>query len=137
MDSIALQIIAVERLSGKKASRTPGLDGKTLLKSPESKLDTLKELQTYLKLLKALPSKRVNLPKIKTEKRPQSLPPITVRAAQMLVALILDPIVESQSDAYSFGFRKGRNALIAIGVIQKSLQNKFTKQAKHQRDIRV
>ena len=63
---------------------------------------------------RAKPLKRVMIPKSPTEKRPLGIPTILDRAVQALYHMAVDPIVESASDANSFGFRKGRSTQLAV-----------------------
>ena len=74
---------------------------------------------------KALPIRRVFIPKSgKAEPRPLGIPTIGDRCMQSLFVLLLDPIVEADSDDFSYGFRKGRNAHQAIGDLSNHLRVK-------------
>ena len=121
--SLLFQVHAVETLAKNKGSRTPGVDGHTLKNTFESKYDLLTKLKKF-RTNKIKPLKRIYIPKNPKEKRPLSIPSILDRATQMLVLSILDPIIEPHSDVFSFGFRKGRSHVMALAVIQKSLQSK-------------
>jgi len=123
INTFLFQLYAIEILATNQGSRTPGSDGKLLVNTYNSKYSLLKELKNFTKY-KSMPLRRIYIPKTKNEKRPISIPTILDRAMQQLFLLILDPIIESHSDPNSFGFRKGRNQIMAIGKIQKSLQSK-------------
>jgi len=49
------------------------------------------------------------------EMRPLVIPTITDRCLQALVNLVLEPLVEMNSDKHSYGFRKYRSAKMAVG----------------------
>lgn len=59
------------------------------------------------------------------EMRPLGIPTIIDRAVQALYSLGLDPVVETQSDKNSFGFRKKRSTHDAI-IAVRSLMDKKT-----------
>jgi len=120
---LILHVYVVEELSKKRNSKTPGLDGITLKGSSTSKekIKIVKQLKNW-KFMKSQPVKRVWIPKNKTEKRPLIIPNMIDRAIQLIWLILLDPIIENNSDPHSFGFRKGRNVAQAIGHIQKNLQ---------------
>ena len=58
---------------------------------------------------------------------PINIPSIIDRLIQQLFVLVLDPYLEANSDACSYGFRKGRRPAMVIGDIQKNLQSKIRK----------
>jgi|GEM_PF-852201 len=126
LNSLLFQVYAVETLSANKGSKSAGIDGKILKNTPESKLEFLQNLKNF-RNHKPLPVKRGYIPKKNNEKRPISIPSISDRLVQQLFVLVLDPIVEAKSDAHSYGFRKGRSPVMAIGDIQKNLQSKIRK----------
>ena len=119
LNSLLFQVYAVEILSANKGNESAGVDGRTLINTPQSKLEGLQELKNF--------RKKIYIPKKTGEKRPMSIPSIIDRLVQQLFVLVLDPVIEANSDTYSYGFRKGRNAIMAIGDIQKNLQSKIRK----------
>ena len=126
LNSLLFQVYAIEILSANQGSKSAGVDGKILQNIPQSKLVFLRELKNFRKR-KPLPLKRIYIPKKTGEKRPISIPCVIDRLIQQLFVLVLDPFVEIRSDAYSYGFRKGRSSIMAIGDIQKNLQSKIRK----------
>lgn len=125
---VLFQVYAVEILSANKGSRSAGIDGKTFNNNAQEKLERLQELKNFRKR-KPLPLKRIYIPKKSGEKRPISIPCITDRLIQQLFVLVLDPVIEVNSDTHSYGFHKGRSPVLAIGDIQKNLQSKIRKES--------
>lgn len=126
LNSLLFQIYAVDTLSANKGSTSAGIDGKILKNTPESKLEFLQNLKNF-RNRKPLPVKRVYVFKKGNKKQPICIPSISDRLVQRLFVLVLDPIVEAKSDAHSYGFRKGRSPVMAIGDIKKNLQSKCRK----------
>jgi len=124
LNSLLYQIYAIEILVSNKGSKTPGLDNRVLKNNAEEKIRLLSELKKF-RNRKPLPLKRIYISKANDEKRPLGISSIIDLAIQQLFVLVLDPIIESNSDSYSYGFRKGRNQIMAIGGIQKKLQSKI------------
>lgn len=62
--------------------------------------------------------------KIAKKKRPLGIPTIKDRIVQDLYQIFIDPIIEAKSDPNSFGFRKGRDAHLALGAIGRRLIQK-------------
>jgi len=127
LHTLLFQIYAIESLAQNKGSRTGGLDDLILENTYKSKTYLLAKLKKFYKI-KPQRLKRIYILKSNSlERRPLSIPSIIDRSIQQLFILILDPIIESHSDPNSFGFRKGRNQIMAIGILQKSLQSKPSK----------
>ena len=77
------------------------------------------------KVYKSNPIKRVFISKGSGFKlRPFGIPTIKDRVVQTLFVQILEPIIDPHADYYSFGYRKGRNAHQAIGMLSKLLAYK-------------
>jgi RNA-directed DNA polymerase len=80
------------------------------------------------KKFKRIPVRRVMIPKANGKTRPLGIPSLRDRCLQQLVVLVLEPLVEMNSDPHSFGFRKYRNAKNAVAsvrtIIQSGLENK-------------
>jgi len=127
LNSLLFQVYAVEILSANKGSKSAGVDGRILINTSQSKLECLQELKNFRKR-KPLPLKRIYIPKTPPgEKRPISIPSIIDRLAQQLFVLVLDLVIEANSDTHSYGFRKGRNTIMAIGIFKKTCKVKFEK----------
>lgn len=136
LNSLLFQVYAIELLASQTGSRSSGIDSKLLKNTVESKLKFLPELKNFRKRT-PLPLKRTHVPKRNGEKRPINIPSIIDRLIQQLFVLVLDPFVESNSDAHSYGFREGRSPIMVIGDIQKNLQSKVRKGSKNLEPVYV
>lgn len=130
LNSLLFQVYAIELLASNQSSRSAGIDNKILKNTSESKLEFLPELKNFRKR-NPLPLKRIYIPKKNGENRAISIPSIIDRLIQQLFVLVLDPFIEANSDTRSYGFRKGRSSVMAIGDIQKNLQSKVRKGSKN------
>ena len=109
----------------KRNKGNPGIDGQTFeaIEAGAGKWDYLKELQETLKAktYRAMPVKRVEIPKPNGETRPLGIPCIRDRIVQMAVKLIIEPIFEAGFSDHSYGFRPKRAAHHAMEDIKDAL----------------
>lgn len=109
--SFSGKALAVERVTGNKGKNTPGVDQEKW-STPCDKYQAIHSLRS--KGYKALPLRRVLIPKSNAKMRPLGIPTLKDRAMQALYALALDPIAEVLGDEHSYGFRKERSTADAI-----------------------
>jgi len=103
--------LAVKRVTSNKGKKTPGVDG-VLWKGARAKWRAISSLRR--RGYKALPLRRIYIPKKNGKKRPLSIPVMKDRAMQALHKLALAPVAETIADYNSYGFRDGRSCADAI-----------------------
>ena len=103
--SFYAKAIAVKKVTQNKGRKTPGVDNQIWM-TDEDKWNGIKELES--RGYKALPTRRVLIPKKNGKKRPLSIPTIKDRAMQTLYLLSLQPVEETSADEHSYGFRLNR-----------------------------
>lgn len=84
-------------------------------------VEELRELLT--RRYKSKPIKRVYIPKRSGKMRPLGIPTIRDRCLQALLNLILEPIIESNSDTHSYGFRKHKSTKNALGHLRNHIKS--------------
>jgi len=109
---------------------SPGIDGETF-DSIEIGIGSrayLQELEEALKerTYRAMPVKRVEIPKANGETRPLGIPCIKDRIVQMAVKLVIEPIFEAGFSPHSYGFRPKRSAHQAMDDIRDGLLKGYT-----------
>ena len=109
--SFSGKALAVKRVTENRGKKTPGVDKETW-STPSDKYNALLSLKS--RGYKALPLRRVTIPKANGKKRHLGIPTMKDRAMQALHALALDPISEVLGDKHSYGFRRERSTADAI-----------------------
>jgi RNA-directed DNA polymerase len=109
--SFSGRALAILRVVSNSGATTPGVDG-ILWNTPESKSAAFSTLRRHG--YQPQPLRRVYIPKSNGKLRPLGIPTLTDRAMQALYLLGLDPIVETQADPNSYGFRRERACADAL-----------------------
>ena len=114
-------LISVRQVTQRNAGRkTAGVDGIVVVTS-RGKTELAERLQRHAPPWKALPVKRVYIPKANGKQRPLGIPVIADRVQQARVKNALEPEWEARFEPKSYGFRPGRGCHDAIEAIFKTL----------------
>jgi len=114
-------LISVRQVTQRNAGRkTAGVDGIVVVTS-RGKMELAEQLQRHAPPWKALPVKRVFIPKANGKQRPLGIPVIADRVQQARVKNALEPEWEARFEPKSYGFRPGRGCHDAIEAIFKTL----------------
>ena len=126
--SRANTLLSVRRVTERNAGRlTAGVDGEVVL-TPEAKARLADRIQHQAEPFKALPVRRVYIPKPGSRKRrPLGIPVILDRCHQARVAGALEPEWEARFEPRSYGFRPGRGCHDAIQAIHQAVKGKSPK----------
>jgi RNA-directed DNA polymerase len=119
--SFSGKALAVRRVTENAGSKTCGVDHQ-LWDTPQKKIQAVHQMRQ--RGYRALPLRRVNIPKSNGKSRPLGIPTMKDRAMQALYLLALDPIAECQADPHSFGFRKERCCADALAYAHHLLSRK-------------
>ncbi len=119
--SYAGKLLAIDRVTSNKGSRTSGVDG-MLWSTDHSKMNAVQSLKR--KGYKPLPLRRIYIPKANGKQRPLSIPTMKDRAMQALYLLALNPIAETKGDVNSYGFRPRRSCADALSQCFVTLYSK-------------
>lgn len=123
--SFSAKLLAIKRVTQNTGKRTPGVDG-IVWKTEKQKIDAAYNLRG--KGYKALPLRRIYIPKKNGKLRPLGIPTMADRAQQAIHLIGLMPIAEIQADENSYGFRPKRSTHDAI----EQCFNLLSKKSSHQ-----
>ena len=117
-------LVSVRRVTERNAGRlTAGVDGEVVL-TPEARTELVLRVEDSREPFKALPVRRVFIPKPGGKKRPLGIPVILDRCHQARVLNALEPEWEARFEPKSYGFRPGRGCHDAIeAIFQVAKQN--------------
>jgi RNA-directed DNA polymerase len=127
--SRANTLLSVRRVTERNAGRlTAGVDGEVVL-TPEAKARLAERLQHQAEPFKAMPVRRVYIPKRgnSTKRRPLGIPVILDRCHQARVVNALEPEWEARFEPRSYGFRPGRGCHDALEAIYQVVKGKRPK----------
>lgn len=127
------KMLAVKRVTENRGKRTPGVDGKVWL-SPMARWRGMVSMRHHG--YRAMPLRRVYIPKSNGKKRPLGIPCMRDRAMQALWKLALEPIAETLADPNSYGFRPERSTADAIEQCFTALAKRTSAQWILEGDIR-
>src|SRR5215216_1949262 len=122
--SRANTLVSVRRVTERNAGRlTAGVDGEVVL-TPEARADLAHRVQHAAVPFKALPVRRVCIPKPGSsgKRRPLGIPVIVDRVHQARVVNALEPEWEARFEPRSYGFRPGRGCHDAIEAIHQAVK---------------
>ncbi|SAK91877.1 RNA-directed DNA polymerase [Caballeronia catudaia] len=105
------KMLAVKRVTENRGKRTPGVDGK-IWSSPAARWNGMLSLRH--RGYRAMPLRRVYIPKSNGKRRPLGIPCMRCRSMQALWKLALEPVEETLADPNSYGFRPERSTADAI-----------------------
>ena len=114
--SLHARILAVKRVSENRGKNTAGVD-KKLLDTDAKKTQCVKDLRITLENYRAMPLKRIEIPKKNGKVRPLGIPTMFDRSIQALYKLALEPIAETVADKNSYGFRAKRSTQDAMKAV--------------------
>lgn len=121
--SYSTKLLAVRRVTSNKGAKTPGVDGE-IWNTPARKMKGA--LSLTRRGYKALPLRRLLIPKKNGKMRPLGIPTIRDRAMQALYLITLEPIAETEADPNSYGFRYFRACRDAIAQCFCSLAKSYS-----------
>ena len=126
--SRANTLVSVRRVTERNAGRlTAGVDGEVVL-TPEAKMQLVDRMQHNTEPFKAMPVRRVYIPKPGGRKqRPLGIPVILDRVHQARVVNALEPEWEARFEPRSYGFRPGRGCQDAIQAVHATAKGKSAK----------
>ena len=121
MSAEATIITAIHNIKSNRGSETPGVDFKTMRRDylQHSHSWVIRNIQSAFRHFEPQKIRRVYIDKPgKSEKRPLGIPTIRDRIVQECMRIVLEPIMEAQFFAHSYGFRPMRDAPMALKRVQ-------------------
>lgn len=125
-----LHHLSVERLRDSyyalKRMAAPGVDGVTWREYEDGLEDRLHDLhgRVHRGAYRALPSRRVYIPKADGRQRPLGIAALEDKIVQQAVVTILNAVYEVDFPGFSYGFRPGRSPHQALDALNAGIQRK-------------
>ncbi|WP_297243705.1 group II intron reverse transcriptase/maturase [uncultured Flavonifractor sp.] len=122
MSAEATIVTAIHNIKRNRGSETPGVDSKTMRKDylQRSHSWVIRDIQSAFKHYEPQQIRRKYIDKPgKAEKRPLGIPTIRDRIVQECMRIVLEPILEAQFFAHSYGFRPMRDTAMALERIKR------------------
>ena len=119
------KLLAVKRVTENRGQKTPGVD-KVTWTSAAAKWRAIELLRG--RGYRALPLRRLYIPKANGKQRPLGIPTMKDRAMHALYRLALEPVAETTADLDSYGFRPERSTADAIEAFFTLLARKTAPQ---------
>jgi RNA-directed DNA polymerase len=132
--SFAGKALAVKRVVSNRGRKTPGVD-KVIWYTPKQRMNAVQNLRR--RGYKALPLRRIYIPKKNGKMRPLGIPTMRDRAMQALYALALQPVAETTGDPNSYVFRPYRSCADAIHQCYIGLAKRYSAQWILEGDIKA
>lgn len=116
-------ILAYRNICKNGGSKTPGIDGKTIVEIQELPIElVIKTIRNKLNYYQPKKIRRVEIPKDNGKTRPLGIPSIWDRLIQQCILQILEPICEAKFHERNNGFRPYRSTQNAIAQCYKMAQ---------------
>jgi RNA-directed DNA polymerase len=111
--------LLVESFKSLKRSAAPGVDGVTWREYEEGLAERIAALWDAVQSgrYRALPSRRVYIPKANGKQRPLGIAALEDKIVQQAVATVLNAIYEADFLGFSYGFRQGRSQHHALDAL--------------------
>ena len=122
MSAEATIVTAIHNIKSNHGSETPGVDSKTMRRDYLQRSHTwvIRDIQSAFKHFEPQQIRRKYIDKPgKAEKRPLGIPAIRDRIVQECMRIVLEPILEAQFFAHSYGFRPMRDTAMAMERIKR------------------
>ncbi len=123
-------VYAIERLREAywqlKPKAAPGVDGQTWEQYGQDLEGNLRDLSGRLARgsYRARPVKRVYIPKADGKQRPIGVPVLEDKIVQRATVAVLNAVYEADFKGFSYGFRPGRSAHMALDALAVAIQSR-------------